>query len=223
MDRMPLIKKVLLLISAVTIHWAAGEASASSPHFDFTIQSHRLIIHIDPSRHLLKAEDRLEINVKRGRLHTLSFLLHPQLKITRIVDQRTGQPLYWSEAAFSGQAKRWDVALQKAEETPLLSISYEGPIYDPIVKEKGLQFVKGDQTLGLIIPEGVYLSSATHWYPDRPGSMSNFQIEATIPEPFRIVTQGELVSENLKEGFLRSKWVNPLPAESHPGCREILR
>jgi hypothetical protein len=28
------------------------------------------------------------------------------------------------------------------------------------------------------------------------------------------VTQGELVSENLKEGFLRSKWVNPLPAES---------
>jgi len=214
MDRMPLIKKVLLLISAVTIHWAAGEAFASSPYFDFNIRSHHLFIHIDPSQHLLKAEDRLEINAKRGRLHTLSFLLHPQLKITRIVDQRTGQPLHWSEAAFSGQAKRWDVFLQRVEETPLLSISYEGPIYDPIVKERELQFVRGDQTVGLISPEGVYLSNATHWYPDRPGSMSNFQIEATIPEPFRIVTQGELVSENLKEGFFRSKWVNELPAES---------
>jgi hypothetical protein len=97
---------------------------------------------------------------------------------------------------------------------PALSIFYEGAIYDPIVKEKGLQFVRGDQTLGLIGPEGVYLSNATCWYPDRPDSMSKFEIEATIPEPFRIVTQGELVSENLKEGLLRSKWVNELPADS---------
>jgi hypothetical protein len=44
--------------------------------------------------------------------------------------------------------------------------------------------------------------------------MSNFQIEATIPEPFRIVTQGELVYENLKEGSFRSKWVSALPTES---------
>ncbi len=207
-------KTVLILFFLVAILWVAEEAFASSPHFEFNIQSHHLIIHIDPSQHLLKAEDRLEINIKRGRLHTLSFLLHPQLKITRIVDQRTGQPLYWSEAIFSAHAKRWDISLQKAEETTLLSISYEGPIYDPIVKERELQFVKGDQTPGLISPEGVYLSSATHWYPDRPGSMSNFQIEATIPEAFRIVTQGELVSENLKEGILRSKWVNALPAEN---------
>jgi hypothetical protein len=207
-------KTVLFLFFLTVLLWAHGEASASFPHFDFNIQSHHLLIHIDPSQHLLKAEDRLQINIRRGRLHTLSFLLHPQLKITRVIDQRTGQPLYWSEAAFSGQAKRWDVSLQRVEETPLLSISYEGPIYDPIVKERELQFVRGDQTLGLISPEGIYLSNATHWYPDRPGSMSTFQIEATIPEPFRIVTQGELVSENLKEGLFRSKWVNELPAES---------
>ena len=207
-------KTVLFLFFLTVLLWTAGEAFASFPHFDFNIQSHHLFIHIDPSQHLLKAEDRLEISAKWGRLYTLSFLLHPQLKITRIVDQRTGQSLHWSEAAFSGPAKRWDVFLQRAEETPLLSISYEGPIYDSIVKERGLQFVKGDQTVGLIGPEGVYLSNATHWYPDRPDSMSNFQIEATIPEPFRIVTQGELISENLKEGVFRSKWVNELPAES---------
>ncbi|MBP1698149.1 MAG: hypothetical protein H6Q41_3337 [Deltaproteobacteria bacterium] len=197
-----------------TFLWAQGEALASSPHFDFNIQSHHLIIHIDPSKHLLNAEDRLEINIKWGRPRTLSFLLHPRLKISRIVDQRTGQPLHWSEVGLLGQAKRWDVFLQWGEEMPLLSIFYEGTIYDPIVKEKGLQFVKGDQTLGLIGPEGVYLSNAAHWYPDRPDSMSKFVVEATIPEPFRIVTQGELISENPKEGLLRSKWVNELPADS---------
>jgi aminopeptidase N len=209
------VKRTVLFLFMLTLpFWMPGGALASSPYFDFNIQSHHLILHIDPFQHLLKAEDRLEINIKWGRPRTLSFLLHPQLKITRVIDQRTGQALYWSEAAFSGQAKRWDVFLQGAEEMPHLSIAYEGPIYDPIVKEKGLQFVRGDQTLGLIGPEGVYLSNATHWYPDRPDSMSKFLIEATVPEPFRVVTQGELISENLKEGLLRSKWVNELPAES---------
>ena len=207
-------KIVLFLFLLVAMTWPAGGAFASPAYFDFTISSHHLVIHIDPSQHFLKAEDRLEIHAKRGKLTTLSFLLHPQLKITRIFDQRTGQPLFWSEAGFSGQAKRWDVSLQKAEEMPLLSISYEGLIHNPIVKERELQFVKGDQTTGLISSEGVYLSHATHWYPDRPGSLSNFQIEATVPEPFRIVTQGELVFENLKEGLLRCKWVNEFPAES---------
>jgi len=207
-------KVVLLLFFLVAMVWPDGEAFASSPYFDFDIQSHHLIIQLDPSQHLLKAEDRLQINTKHGGLYTLSFLLHPQLKITRVVDRRTGQPLHWSEEAFSGPVKRWDVSLQKGEETPLLSISYEGPIHDPVAKERELQFIKGDQTLGLISPEGVYLSSSTRWYPDRPGSMSIFQIEATIPEPFRIVTQGELISENLKEGLFRSKWVSELPAES---------
>jgi len=214
MDRKGFKKAILLLLSLVTIFWAFEKAFASPPNFDFNIQSHHLIIQIDPSQHLLKAEDRLEINIKWGRLQSLSFLLNPKLKITRIVDQRTGQPLHWSETPFSAQAKRLDVSLQKIEEPHLLSISYEGPIYDPIVKDRGLQFVRGDQTSGLISSEGVYLSSATHWYPNRPDSMARFEVEATIPEPFRIVTQGELVSENLKDGTWSSKWVNGLPAES---------
>jgi len=214
MNRKDFKKAILLLLSLVTILWAFEDAVASSPNFDFNIQSHHLIIQIDPSQHFLKAEDRIEINMKWGRLQTLSFLLNPKLKITRIVDQRTGQPLHWSETSFSAHAKRVDVSLQKIEESPVLSISYEGPIYDPVVKERELQFIRGDQTYGLISPEGVYLSSVSHWYPGIPDSMAKFQVEATIPEPFRIVTQGELVSENVKGGTWRSKWVDGLPAES---------
>jgi aminopeptidase N len=205
---------ILLFIALAAILWATEGGSASSPYFDFAIQSHHLIIQIDPSQHLLKAEDRLEINLKSGRPKTLSFLLHPKLKITRIVDLRTGQSLPWSETHFSAHARRLDVSLQRVEESLLLSIFYEGPVYDPIVKEGGLQFVKGDQTTGLIGSEGVYLSSSTYWYPGKPDSMAKFQLEGTIPEPFRIVTQGELVSENLKDGNWRSKWVNGLPSES---------
>src|SRR4030067_3584033 len=212
MGRIFLRKKVFLLFSLITILWAFGEAFAPSPNFDFNIQSHQLMIQIDPSQRLLKAEDRLEINIRWGRHQPLSFLLNPKLKVTRVVDQKTGQPLNWSETSFSAHARRLDISLQKIEEPMVLSISYEGPVYDPVVKERELQFVRGDQTSGLIGPEGVYLPSSAHWYPDKPDSMAIFQVEATIPEPFRIVTQGELVSENLKGGDWSSKWVNGLPA-----------
>jgi hypothetical protein len=214
MDRIFLGKNLLILFSLVTILWTSEETFASPPHFDFNIQSHHLIIQIDAVKNFLKAEDRLDIHVKWGRLKTLSFLLNPKLKITRIVDQRTGQPIHWSETLFSVHAKRLDVSLQRPEEFLLLSISYEGTVYDPIVKESGLQFVKGDQTSGLISPEGIYLSSLTYWYPDKPDSMARFRVEATIPEPFRIVTQGELVAEDLKDGQWKSKWTSELPTES---------
>ena len=214
MKRKSVRNTILVLIFLAVLPCAAEESFASSPHFDFNIQSHHLIVQVDPSRHLLKVEDRLEIDMKRGRSPTLSLFLNPQLKVTRIVDQRTGQPLTWSEAAFSGQADRLDLSLQETVEPLILSISYEGSLYDPVVKEKDLQFVKGDKTSGLIGPEGVYLSSDSHWYPDKPDSMAIFEVEATIPDPFRIVTQGELASEKPKDGCWVSKWVNALPAGS---------
>ena len=214
MNRKSLKNTIFLLISLAIIPCAPVEPFASPPHFDFSIQSHHLTVQIDPSRHLLTAEDRLEITMKREGFKIISLLLNPQLKITRIVDPKTGEPLHWSEANFSAHARRFDISLQKEEEPLILSISYEGPIYDPIAKEKELQFVRGDRTSGLIGSEGAYLSSDTHWYPDKPDSMALFQIEAAIPDPFRIVTQGELVSEKLKDATWGSKWVNELPAES---------
>jgi len=213
MNRRTLGKGILFLLLLAIILWTSARVFASAPHFDFSIRSHHLIVEIDPSRHFLKVEDRLEMT-RRGRVQTLSFLLNPKLKVTRVADQGTGQPFPWSEAPFSAQARRLDISVQRAEEPILLSVSYEGSVYDPILKEKELQFVRGDQTTGLISHEGVYLSAATHWYPDRPDSMARYEVEASIPDPFRIVTQGELVSENLKEGTWRSRWVNALPDES---------
>src|SRR4030042_1015724 len=187
MNRKGLKKGILLLLYLVTIVWAFEKAFALPPNFDFDIQSHQLMIRIDPSQRHLKAEDRLEINIKWGRHQPLSFLLNPKLKITRIIDQRTGQPLNWSETSFSAYARRLDISLQKIGEPLLLSISYEGPVYDPVAKERELQFVRGDQTSGLIGPEGVYLPSSSHWYPDKPDSMAIFKVEETIPELFRTV------------------------------------
>ena len=214
MDKKSLKKIVLLLSFLVPIAYGGEKAFPSPSHFNFEIQSHALKIQLDPSAHIIKAEDQIKILLKEEKAQVLSFLIHSKLSITRIVNPKTGKPLSWKEFPSPGLAKRLDISVPKVKNPLSLSISYEGPVYDPVVKERALQFVRGDQTSGLISSEGIYLSSSTYWFPDKPGSMAIFDLEATIPEPFRIVTQGELLFDALKEGIWKSRWVNEWPSES---------
>jgi len=78
MNRRTLGKVILFSLPLVILLCASEKVFASAPHFDFSIQFHHLIAEIDPSRHLLKVEDRLEI-ARRGRAQTLSLLLNPKL------------------------------------------------------------------------------------------------------------------------------------------------
>jgi aminopeptidase N len=110
-------------------------------------------------------------------------------------------------------AKRLEISFPRTPGPVVLSIAYEGRVYDPVTKERSLQFVRGDQTSGLIGPEGIYLPPQSLWYPDAPDSRAHFLVEATIPSPFRIVTQGELLSEELKDGHRKSRWEYGLPSE----------
>lgn len=213
MLRLKTLKIFVPLLFSFILYVNPQKAETSPPNFSYEIQSHRLNVQIDPTHHLLKAEDRLEIHFIGRDAQTLSFLLNSKLRIVRIVNFKTGESLSWSETSFSTSAKRVDISIEKVDRTLSLAVSYEGPIYNPVVKESGLQFVVGDRTSGLIGPEGVYLSTSSHWYPDRPDSMAPFELEAIIPEPFRIVTEGELLSENLKNGSWHSKWLYKLPAE----------
>ena len=207
-------RNYLLIILLVILFCFSKDVSAFSPNFDYEIRSHHLIIQIDPDQHFIKAEDRLEILPNQRKPQTLSFYLHGKLEIKRIINSKTGESFDWSETSLSDGVKRFDIRLKKPEKSCSLSVSYEGRIYDPVVKEKALHFVRGDQTMGLIGPEGVYLSSSSYWYPDRLNSMAIFHVEASVPEPFRITTQGELLSETLEKGHWKSRWANEWPSES---------
>ena len=193
--------------------WFSEKAFPSPPNFSFDIQSHHLNVQVDPSRNFIKAEDRLKIRIKSERSQILSLLIHPKLKIIRMIDLETQQPLQWNESLSSEGAKRLDISFKKKERALFLSISYEGQIYDPVKKESELQFVRGDETSGLISQDGVYLSSSSHWYPDKPGSMASFEAKVSLPEPLRAVTEGELLSEKLENGFWKSTWSYKWPTE----------
>ena len=205
---------IVLLFASGLIQETLPFDATLAPYFHYDIQSHSLSIQIDPAKHLLRAEDRLEVQWRGRWTNNLSFLLHPSLRVTRVLEAKTLQPLPWGEVAYSESARRVEIPFPRSSGSFSVAISYEGTLYDPVVKEKALQFVRGDQTSGLIGPEGVYLSHASHWYPDRPQSLASFEVEATIPAPFRVVTQGRLISEEVRGGSVRSKWIYDLPAES---------
>lgn len=205
-------KAIILLLLPVL--WAGSDAFPSNSSMNFGIQSHSLKIQIEPHNHLLQAEDEIEILLHQDRTESISLLLYSKLIIKSIVNSKTGERLRWHEVPYSDRLKQLNISLKKMGKGPAsLSISYEGPIYDPVMKEKALQFVKGDETSGLIGAEGIYLFSSSYWYPDKLGSAAIFSLEVSIPEPFRVVTQGELLSEELKDGFWRSKWRSERPTE----------
>ena len=140
---------VLLFASGLIEETFPLDASLA-PYFQYDIQSHSLTIQIDPARHLLRAEDRLEVHWRGRWTNNLSFLLHPSLRVTRVLDAKNGQSLPWGEVSHSESARRIEVQLPRSSGSSSIAISYEGTLYDPVVKEKALQFVRGDQTSGLI-------------------------------------------------------------------------
>src|SRR4030043_1051405 len=126
-------KTILFLLFLSPILWAGNEVFPSNPHMNFDIQSHSLKIQLDPSAHIIKAEDQMEISLKGGKAQTLSLLLHSKLRIAHIVNVKTKKPLLWKEIPQSDIVKRLDVSLKKEESPLFLLFSYEGPIYYPVV------------------------------------------------------------------------------------------
>jgi aminopeptidase N len=206
-------KIFLVLTFFLLLFFNTGVVPTSSFYFSYDLKTHHLKIEIDPAHHFLKAEDRIEIGLDAGGPRIVSFLLHSKLKIKAIMHANTGASIPWSETLLQGSEKKVDLSVAEEKGVLPLSILYEGEIYNPVLKEGGLQFIVGDQTSGIISTEGVYLTSSSHWYPDRPNSMATFKIEAAIREPFRIVTQGELLSEELKQGSWHGVWSYPIPSE----------
>ncbi|MEO0248531.1 MAG: hypothetical protein ABIN58_03085, partial [candidate division WOR-3 bacterium] len=207
-------KAIILPLFLTSILGAASDVFPSHPNINFSIQSHALKIQIEPSSHLLRAEDEIEILLNQNRTESIPLFLHSKLRIRNIIHSKTGERLHWHEIPHSQWVKQLDISLKNVGKGSLsLCISYEGLIYDPVVKEKALQFIRGDETSGLIGPEGVFLSGSSCWYPNKPGSSAIFSLEVSISEPFRVVTQGELLSEERRDGFSRSRWKSEWPTE----------
>jgi aminopeptidase N len=180
---------------------------------------HQLEVHLNPKDHTLQARDTLQVRINPDLIgsdpQTFSFFLNKELKVLEIYQEEPRGILTWESLPRDDRSQ--EIRLQipaGARETFSFTLRYEGIVYDPVQKSQDLSFITGDMTTGLIGEEGVYLSEATYWYPEIPKSLSIFNLVVTIPEPFVVVTQGELLSRETREGLSKSQWRSEIPAEA---------
>jgi hypothetical protein len=164
------------------------------------IRHHDLFVQILPEQHTLIAKDRLTLDVPQPP-PPIRFSLAPTLQIDRIAVVRTsaGAEFLLHDVPFEIEHGSIPESVQHvtipsqvvADGLVTLEVHYHGVINDPPRDPRHLRFVTPSETAGHIGPEGVYVSSESHWYPDVPESLSTYRLLVSVPTGWTVVTQGK--------------------------------
>lgn len=156
------------------------------------ILSHHIKVEIDPENRRIDAKDTMILKEKK---EITEFTINKNLKLKSIKSEERDLRYEVSEDGYKKIIKLYSGGSTKIE------FSYSGVIYDEIKKAKGLTFLRGDTTSGLISKEGVFLSPDSGWYPDIEGSLPVFNIDVIIKDGLRVITQGDLIRrEDIDQG-----------------------
>jgi aminopeptidase N len=190
-----------LFLLALLSHGALGIACAADPVLPrAVIRHHDLFVQIVPEQHALIAKDRLTLEVPEAQ-PSIRFTLAPTLQIDHIalVQESSGTEVSIHDVPFelepgSAPESAQEVLIPSkvaAAGLVTLDVYYHGVINDPPRDPRHLRFVTPSETAGHIGPEGVYVSSESHWYPDVPESLSTYALLVAVPTGWTAVTQGK--------------------------------
>ncbi len=176
---------------------AAGQPApamppAQGPH-------HRLDVRLDPAGHRLAVTD--EVTWPGGSSSgPRTFVLNAALTITRAEPPVTEVP--------AADALR-ELGLEGSSRVPLkayrvtspdkvrsLTLAYEGVVNVPLSDPRE-EYTRGFRdTTGLIGPEGVYLAGSTVWHPRFGPELVTFDVAASAPGTWHVVSQGNGTSRD---------------------------
>jgi aminopeptidase N len=220
-----------LFLAALLSHGVLGIACAADPGLPgVTIRHHELFVQIVPEEHALIAKDRLTLEVLQPKI-PIRFSLARTLQIDRIalVRRSSGAEASIHDVPFeieygSARESAQDVRIPSqvvAAGLVTLDVHYHGVINDPPRDPRHLRFVTPSETAGHIGPEGVYVSSESHWYPDISESLSTYALVVALPKGWTVVTQGKAdESHACPAGLCRSdqmvltEWAVTQPSEA---------
>ena len=170
---------------------AAGPQGSPAPAAAYP--HHRVDIRLDPAGHRLTATDEVTWPGASSP-GPRTFVLNAALAITRAEPPVTEIPI-------AGALR--ELGLERSSRVPLkayrvaspagpraLTLSYEGIINAPLSDPKE-EYTRGFRdTSGLIGAEGVYLSGSTVWHPRFGPELVTFDVTASAPDGWHLVSQG---------------------------------
>ena len=210
---------------------APGIACAAEPDSPRQIMMHHdLFVQIVPEQHALIATDRLTLEVTQSQT-SIRFSLAPTLQVDRVaLVHRLSEtevlsddvPYEVEHGSTPESAQHVTIPSQiVAAGLVTLDIHYHGVVNDPPRDPRHLRFVTPSETAGHIGPEGVYVSSESHWYPDVPESLSTYTLLVAVPTGWTVVTQGKAgeahacpVGACRHDGMVMTEWTVAQPSEA---------
>jgi len=157
------------------------------------IVHHDLDITLQPSKGMLKVEDTISLPHKTSEI---TFSLHKNLTIEPSPDITiTSINAYDNTALVPVQHYQAKIAQPENQ----LNLHYSGIIRHSL--QQISEDYAGDltQTPGLISSEGVYLSTASYWFPRMGSEYLTFSIKAQLPEGWQLISQGQQLENGWEE------------------------
>ncbi len=106
---------------------------------------------------------------------------------------------------------KWKLKLDKG--STYFTVQYEGKINISFA-QSGEDYARGfSETSGIISDSGIYLAGSTHWVPDMDEKPVSFQLNTSLPEGWRSVSQGERTYEAYSSGRHHDSWKCDVPQE----------
>lgn len=171
------------------------------------VMHHQIRVFLDPEGHRFAAEDT--ITLPEGSQRALHFVLHRGLNPVSLTPNVTVTQESTSDP--KGLVESFRVACPRGTRT--FSLKYGGKIYHP-VSPSGEEVPGGmRQTPGIISKQGVFLSGASHWYPQFDDRLISFTVEANLSQGWDAVSQGERTLHVVQDGSRRVTWHCEQPQE----------
>ncbi|MEQ1561997.1 MAG: M1 family aminopeptidase, partial [Nitrospiraceae bacterium] len=191
---------------------------------------HDLFVQIVPEQHALIATDRLTLEVAEPQT-SIRFSLASTLQVDRValVHRSSGTEVVSDDVPYEVEHGSTPESAQHviipsqimAAGLVTLDIYYHGVVNDPPRDPRHLRFVTPSETAGHIGPEGVYVSSESHWYPDVPESLSTYTLLVAVPTGWTSVTQGKAGDARAcpagtcrDPGMVMTEWTVTQPSEA---------
>ena len=187
---------------------------------------HKLSVTMDPAKHSIDATDQITIPAAQTK-SVIYFLLNNNLTVT---SETPGVTLKLDQSGvkaedfgmdredfnLSSEFKQNKYALtfeNKIEGDIVFTLKISGNINYPI-KQLGEEYARGfSQTPGIIDEKGVYLAGSSYWVPWFNNEWISFELTATVPQPWNVVSQGKRTLNEEKNGNRIIRWDSPEPME----------
>lgn len=183
---------------ALTILLAGPAASLGHPQSGpAPVIGHEIQARLDPAAGLIEVQDRLALPEGHTSWDLILHRdLHPRVIAGKASLERVSQ---------EGHLE----SLRLTQEAPgPVTLAYGGRIQHGLDSALEGMGRERQSTPGTIGPDGIFLDGSSGWYPRVPGSLQTFELEVSLPQGWRAVSQGagpELA------GHAGTHW-----SESHP-------